>query len=1474
MSKRVADGQGGSERYGGMEDPRDAAMDPPRKATAAQLAKRNIKPLKGRPGASRSASPSKASPSPGFPNPFGGADSNPFAQSAPAPPAAASFNFGQTTAQPQSNPFGNMSTSQSFPPNAPTNNSTFSFGQSQPSSAPTFAPPQASSFNFGASTPSGTSFSFGASPAKPSQNGDANKAPSFTFGSTPASPGPSAPASPAPAFNPFSSMSGPSFGSTEQPISAAEISEIEAAGPRLTQEGKLEQLANIVRQSDPKYKDASLAGLNLSTLPPAVQRKLLDFVRNKPETVSLTSIASFDLSRYASSNGAFGSHDAPLFASHMPQTYTHLPAFSEEYFMNNGFVDEVKLAEAAADANMPSSWQTGIAALQSRLDEEKTGMNQIHSYQYFASSNQSQAGHQESCFTPPTAESFNPNAFAYAQPFQQFNSVEGGQVPFVKPPHIEHDTQHDMLDVSLYHNSNMLLQQNFTPLFANMIPSQTQPEAPKSSFSFSSTAPAPTASTSFNFGASTASTPPASQPEAQSSPFKSFGATPAPASPAPTSGFKFGSTAELAKKDDTPATTSSFGGFGASKKDETPAKAPSTAFNFGSPAASPAPAPSTSFSFGASTAAPASPAPAFNFGAAAEKKDETPKPAASAFNFGASTTSAAPPSPKPAEKKLPSPSFSFGTPAASKPAEEVSYPSLSGASSQESSAAPKPSFSFGQTAAPAASSPFKPATTPAAVESPKPQNAGLGNSMFGNSPAQQKPAESAFKGFGASTPAPAQPSAPKPAFNFGSSVSAQTSVAPARSEPRASNALSAPTASGVATPPASPQLPPTEMESALLKQLNESLRTYLTSADASLDWSAVMRLYLEQAAEIRSDNSGAPSTASITSSSEPKLITAPLAASSTRGEKRVADEEVTKEDDHSKRAKQASTPSKPTFAQSTMNSASPDKPLSKTASLFSDILDKPETPKSTNVFSASADKTPAPPATAPQVKSNPFGAIARNVSATPAPSTQKTSFVPPATAQAPSSSNNGTSAPSPFQIPKFGSGSTSSTAPTSGFQVPKFGGGSSTTTTPSFLGSFGAKAAEQEAKEREKRKEEDMDSDEDEEEWERKDAEKQAQKKAELLAASQSLKFSFDTSKKPTSSASAVFSFSGAPSNTSSSSNIFGNLSGSKPDDEDEDGDTDEDEDVHAALTNATPAKPTAGKSLFERVSFDADKEKTSDTPSASFKFSSFGSSGAADNTWKGSDGIKFGASTVTAGTTTPDGSPAKAPAPKFNFGAASQPAEKSSPFSGMAAAKPSPTGSVFDAAKPSAPTTGFSFGGAAPSTLAPPSGSSVFASAATSRATTPGATTTDAEGSAAESEPSDTPNDVQKDLTSLTADDIAKYDLIHEARCKVTKLVKSDDDKPATWVSQGVGPIRVLASKENSKPRILMRADPSGKVGLNFNALLNPALYMIKAPKMVQLSVPTEGKKVESFMCMFKDGDKAKEFLEKLHGAIAKAQG
>ncbi|KAI5241175.1 hypothetical protein E4T43_05680 [Aureobasidium subglaciale] len=1471
MSKRVADGQGGADRYGGMEEPRDTAMDPPRKATAAQLAKRSIKPLKGRPGSSRSSSPSKPSPSPTMS--FGAGDSNnPFAQSAPAPPAAASFDFGQSTTQAQTNPFNSVSTSYSFPPNAPTNananaGTAFNFGQSQPASAPSaFAPPQAPSFNFGAPSPSGTSFGFGASPAKPAQqNGDSNKAPSFTFGSTPASPAPTAPASPAPAFNAFSNMSAPSFGAAEQPISAAEVQEIEMAGPRLTQEGKIDQLASIVRSSEPKYMNANLHDIVLSTLPPALQRKMLDFVRGKSESVSLTAIASFDLPRYTSTIGATHLHAPPLFAEHMPQIYTHLPAFSEEYFMTNNSIDEPRLAEAAADANMPSAWQTGIAALQSRLDEEKTGMQQIHSYQYFSSE-----GSLQPNFTPPAADSFNPNAFAYNRPFQPYNSVEGGQVPFVIPPDTEHATQHDMLGVTLSSDFINSSQQYCLSSPANNTFYQAPAEAPKSPFSFTSTSASSTApaATSFsNFGQSTTAS--SSQPETKSSPFN-FGppAAPAASAPAPaptTSAFKFGSTAGMTKKDDAPA-ASAFAGFAAStpKTNDTPAKAPTSAFNFGAPApSSTAPAASSPFKLGNSTVAPAPSTNAFNLSANAEKKDEAaPTQTASAFNF-TNTSPAAPPSPKPAEKKLPS--FNFGAPAASKPAEEVSYPSLNTPSSQEQSPAPKPAYSFGQSTPAAASSPFKLAAAPAASQSP-----GLGTSIFDNPPAQQKAPESTFKAFGTSTSTPVQASAPSPSITFG--------VQPARSEPSQSNALSAPsTTSGVATPPASPQIEPSELGSVLIKQLNESMLAHLASASLTQDWSASMRFYLDQVADIQSENTAAPSATTIPSSSAPKQITAPLAAPSTRGEKRAADEDVTKDDDHTKR-------SKPSFSQSAAStfsqSTTPTKPLTATASLFDDILNsasKPQTPQQTNVFSATANKTPAPPATAPPVKSNPFGAIARNTSATPGPTAPKTGFVPPAGAQALPSSGNGTSAPA-FQIPKFGATPASTPAPASGFQVPKFGGASTTAASSNFLNSFGKQAADQEAKEREKRKEEDMDSDEDEEEWERKDAEKQAQKKAELLATSQALKFSVDATKKPTSSASAVFSFNSTPSttaNTSGASNIFGNLSSSKQDDEDEDDDTEEDEDVHAAAVNASPAKPSAGVSLFDRVSMDSNKEKTSDTPSASFKFSSFGSSGATDNTWKGSDPIKFGASTATAGTTTPDGSPAKAAAaaPKFNFGGPSQAAEKSSPFAGMMGAKPATSGSIFAAAKPSAPTTGFSFSGAAPSSLAPPSGSSVFASAATSRATTPGNTTTDAEASAPESEPSETLNDAQKDLTALTADDLAKYDLIHEVRSKVTKFAKDSSGKSA-WAAQGNGPLYLLASKETSKPRILMRADPSGKVVLNFNVLLNTQLYGQKSAKMAALSVPAEDKKVESFMCIFKDEATTKEFLAKLHGAIEKVQG
>ncbi|KAL1304308.1 hypothetical protein AAFC00_000711 [Neodothiora populina] len=202
MSKRFADAQGGSARYGGPEA-KDAPDDPPRKATAAQLAKRSIKPLKrGSAASSRSTSPSKPLAPPALNNPFGApapaqnsfgastfspSPAPPQQQPAFAPPTASSFTFGASTSnsQPASNPFASLSgQSQSFG----------GFGASQ-NNTPSFSPLK---------TAAPTSFSFGATAAAPApasaSNGATSK--SFTFGTQPASP---APASPAPA------ASAPSF---------------------------------------------------------------------------------------------------------------------------------------------------------------------------------------------------------------------------------------------------------------------------------------------------------------------------------------------------------------------------------------------------------------------------------------------------------------------------------------------------------------------------------------------------------------------------------------------------------------------------------------------------------------------------------------------------------------------------------------------------------------------------------------------------------------------------------------------------------------------------------------------------------------------------------------------------------------------------------------------------------------------------------------------------------------------------------------------------------------------------------------------------------------------------------------------------------------------------------------------------------------------------------------------------------------
>ncbi|THX79791.1 hypothetical protein D6D04_04973 [Aureobasidium pullulans] len=84
---------------------------------------------------------------------------------------------------------------------------------------------------------------------------------------------------------------------------------------------------------------------------------------------------------------------------------------------------------------------------------------------------------------------------------------------------------------------------------------------------------------------------------------------------------------------------------------------------------------------------------------------------------------------------------------------------------------------------------------------------------------------------------------------------------------------------------------------------------------------------------------------------------------------------------------------------------------------------------------------------------------------------------------------------------------------------------------------------------------------------------------------------------------------------------------------------------------------------------------------------------------------------------------------------------------------------------------------------------------------------------------------DTPKDLTALTAEDLATSILVHEARTRVNR--KSSH-----------GLIRILVSRDTSQPRILVRAEYSDKVLLGFNITLNKDSYSIRSEKMVQSSL------------------------------------
>ncbi|RMJ27057.1 hypothetical protein PHISP_02066 [Aspergillus sp. HF37] len=171
-----------------------------------------------------------------------------------------------------------------------------------------------------------------------------------------------------------------------------------------------------------------------------------------------------------------------------------------------------------------------------------------------------------------------------------------------------------------------------------------------------------------------------------------------------------------------------------------------------------------------------------------------------------------------------------------------------------------------------------------------------------------------------------------------------------------------------------------------------------------------------------------------------------------------------------------------------------------------------------------------------------------------------------------------------------------------------------------------------------------------------------------------------------------------------------------------------------------------------------------------------------------------------------------------------------------------------------SAPSPGFSFGAPTPqgsSMLTPP-----VANSEASRSTTPGFTSdTGAEdsgdGEAAESLP-------QAELARGGAGE-ENEDVIMEMRSKGLQF-KNDN-----WNSEGVGLVRVLKDRSTSRARVLLRADPSGKVILN--ALLKKEISYKSTGTTVMFMVPEAEGPPQKWLLKVKNAEAAAQLAAAMDG-------
>ncbi|MCJ1245930.1 hypothetical protein MMC30_003134 [Trapelia coarctata] len=229
------------------------------------------------------------------------------------------------------------------------------------------------------------------------------------------------------------------------------------------------------------------------------------------------------------------------------------------------------------------------------------------------------------------------------------------------------------------------------------------------------------------------------------------------------------------------------------------------------------------------------------------------------------------------------------------------------------------------------------------------------------------------------------------------------------------------------------------------------------------------------------------------------------------------------------------------------------------------------------------------------------------------------------------------------------------------------------------------------------------------------------------------------------------------------------------------------------------------------------------------------------NRTWKNDSPIKFTSVSNPPSVSVTAPSPSKSTSTEQKTGAftglfgspkvdvSSSPAR---PFSLLGGSSSSPSGAGFNFGGPSKPFAGLS----APS---------VFSSTATSRATSPGAST--GGESANEGTEDEAPADEQVDLAKARAGE-ENEDILFEKKAKAREHGINADTDQVEWTVRGVGMLRVLKHRETHKARIVLRADPSGKIVLN-SALMSGADYKLAGERSIMFMAPRGDGNVSKWM-------------------------